>query len=504
MDKTVANLLYFFFAVLIGRLVGGITTFIIARIMTPADYGIWVTLLVIASYAPILCLGTVESLVKMFPFYFGRGELENARRLESNVLGSLVIAAVILLAVGATFQFFTPAETVRSLGNIIRIIVLAACLAIFSAFYYYRFTAHQNFRNVSFIDSLRAVVFFLLIVPLAWLWGLMGAAVAFAVSEFFVLLYSFIANDRVLGRVAIGFDFPIMRNLVAIGFPITVIWWVYMLQMSADRLISMSMLGKEATGFYGLGASMVSTIVLIPMVLGRVLYPKINEEVGKDTNREGLNRYVLVPAQGLGLVVPILIGTLIILIPELYRVFFPKYVRGIASTQILLLGVYFICLIRTGVNYLVAINKQNRVLGYVAISLCINVLVSVGLVKLGFSIEGISCGTSVSGLVLAVLIWKSVFANLKYPRQEQYRELAYLMMPFLICSILSAGLLALCRGFATQHHPMFLYSSAAIFVALYSIAVFTVPPLNSWSKSLFSRIREQVVNMLSKKISVVS
>jgi O-antigen/teichoic acid export membrane protein len=504
MDKTVANLLYFFFAVLLVRLVGGITTFIIARILSPADYGIWVTLLVIASYAPILCLGTVEALVKMFPFYTGKGDLEKARRLESNVLGSLVFAAALLLAAGATFQFFTHAEAIRSLANIIRLVVLAAGFAVFSAFYYYRFTAHQNFRYVSFTDSLRAIGMFVLIVPFAWRWGLMGAALAFMVNEFLVLSWSYAANGRILGRVAIGFDFGAMRNLVAIGFPITVIWWVYMLQMSADRLISMSMLGKEATGFYGLGASMVSAIVLIPMVLGRVLYPKVNEEVGKNTNRDGLNQYVLVPAQGLGLVVPFLIGTLIILTPELYRIFFPKYIRGIASAQILLVGVYFICLIRTGVNYLVAINKQNKVLGFVMMSLCLNIAASVALVKLGLSIEGISIGTAVSGLVLAVLIWKSVFVNLAYARHKQYRELGYLIVPFLICAILSVGLLAICRGAAPRYYPLSLYGAAVLFVALYSVAVFTIPPLNSWSKNLYTRIREQGAGMFSKRTSAVS
>jgi Na+-driven multidrug efflux pump len=126
------------------------------------------------------------------------------------------------------------------------------------------------------------------------------------------------------------------------------------------------------------------------------------------------------------------------------------------------------------------------------------------LVKLGLSIEGISVGTSVSGLVLAVLIWKSVFVNLAYTRQKQYRELAYLMMPFLICAILSVGFLALCRGAAPRYYPLFLYSAAVIFVVLYSVAVFTIPPLNSWSKSLYSRIREQGARIFPGKSNAAS
>jgi O-antigen/teichoic acid export membrane protein len=497
-DKIVANFLYSFVAVFLVRFIGGITTFVIARILSPADYGLWVTLLVIASYAPIICLGTVETLVKMFPFYMGRGEPEKAKRLESNVLGSLVLAAALLLAAGAVFPLFTNAAIVGSLGNVIRLIVLAAGLALFSMFYYYRFTAHQNFRYVSYFETLRAIGMFALIVPFAWLWGITGAALAFTVNEILILSFSYGASNRVLGKMTIGFDLREMRGLVAIGFPITVIWWTYMLQTSADRLISMSMLGKEATGYYGLGASMVSAIVLIPMVLGRVLYPKVNEEVGKNATRERLNLYVLAPAQGLGLVLPFFIGLLIILTPQLFRFFFPKYVPGIVSAQILLIGVYFVCLIRTGVNYLVAIDKQNVVLLFVLASLGANIATSVFLVRQGYSIEGISTGTSVSALVLAFLLWRSVFAHMGYSRPKQFLEMAYLLLPFSFCMVLAFGLPALFRELAHRHNALTLCFTALIFIVLYTLAAWTIPPLSSWSKSLYSRIREQGTRIFQK------
>jgi O-antigen/teichoic acid export membrane protein len=500
-DKTVANFLYSFAAVFLVRFVGGITTFVIARILSPADYGMWVTLLVIGSYAPIICLGTLEALVKMFPFYTGRGEAAKAALLESNVLGSLVLAAGLLLTAGATFHFFVQASDLGSLVNIIRLFVLAASLALLSAFYYYRFTAHQNFRYVSYIEALRAVTLFLLIVPFSWLWGLMGAALAFTFNEILILTFSHAANNRILGKLAVSFDLREIKGLVATGFPITVIWWTYMLQTSVDRLISMSMLGKAPTGYYGLGASMASAIVLIPMILGRVLYPKVNEEVGKNAGRARLTNYVLVPAQGLGLFLPLVIGTLIILTPELYRVFFPKYVRGIASAQILLLGVYFVSLIRTGVNYLVAINKQNNVLLFVLASLCANVLTSVVLVKQGYSIEGISVGTSVSALVFAALLWRSVFGRLGYAPAAQGRELAFLLMPFLLCVTLSLGLPALVREAIPGNAPLASGCAAVLFAALYALGVTTIPPLNAWSKSLASTIREQARAAISRKTS---
>ncbi len=499
MDKTVSNFLYSFVAVFLVRFVGGITTFIIARILSPADYGTWVTLLVIVSYAPIVCLGTMETLVKMFPFYTGRGEIARAARMESNVLGSLALSAALLLAAGATFQFFTHAFDSGQLRFLIRLFSLAAGLAVFSGFYYYRFTAHQNFRYVSYIETLRAVMLFALLVPFSWLWGLRGAAIAYVANELVILSFSYIANNRVLGRCAIRFEPGEMKGLIAIGFPITVIWWTYMLQTSVDRLISMSMLGRAPTGFYGLGASMASAIVLIPMVLGRVLYPKVNEEVGRNADQERLTLYVLAPAQGLGLFLPVLVGTLLLLTPDLYRTFFPKYVPGIASAQILLVGVYFVSLIRTGVNYLVAIDKQNKVLAFVLVSLCANILTGVGLVKLGFSIEGISVGTSVSALMFAALLWKSVFSRLGYPLTRQGLELASLLLPISLCVAVSLALLTAIREFFPHHGWPVSLCASAVFVAAYVALVRVIPPLAGWSDSLYSRIKGQITGVLLRR-----
>jgi O-antigen/teichoic acid export membrane protein len=493
MNKTASNLFYFSIAVVLVKIVGACTTFIVARVLSPGDYGIWVTLLVVGSFSSIICLGTLESLIKLFPFYAGKGETEKASGLESGVLGSIVIAAGVLCAAGATFHFFISSGAALAYVNIIRVMALAAALGVFSAFFYHRFMAHQDFKVVSAIDSLRSVSMFVFIVPCSWLWGLKGAVIAILLNETVMLLVSFIINKRTLGTVLPRFRAGQLFNLVRVGFPITIIWWTYMFQTTIDRLLSMSMLGKEATGYYGLGASIVSALVLIPMVLGRVLYPKVNEEIGKNAGQAELLTYVIMPAQALALVLPVIIGMLVIAVPDLYRLLFTKYVPGILSAQVLLLGAYFICLIRSGVNYLVAIDKQSRVLSYVAASLVVNVGLSVGLVNLGCGITGISIGMSVSGAVLATLLWKSVFVQLQYPFKKQIAEVFYLYLPFFI----SGALIALAQW---TLHPaptafgMFVRAGGAgLFLALYSLAIAFVPPLNTWTKVLYGRIKPVIL-----------
>jgi O-antigen/teichoic acid export membrane protein len=312
-------------------------------------------------------------------------------------------------------------------------------------------------------------------------------------NEMVMLLVSFLINKRTLGSVRPRFEAGQLLDLVRVGFPITIIWWTYMFQTTIDRLLSMALLGKEQTGYYGLGASIVSTLVLIPMVLGRVLYPKVNEEIGKNAGQSELLSYVIMPAQALAILLPVIVGTLVIAIPDLYRLLFAKYVPGILSAQILLLGAYFICLIRSGVNYLVAIDKQNRVLSYVAASLFVNVGLSVVLVKLGYGIVGISTGMAVSGVVLATLLWKSVFRQLGYSLKKQAVEVYYLYLPFMICLALIClanwAMLPVPAAFGVFVRA----GGAVLFLALYCLAIATIPPLNSWTKVLYGRIKPVIL-----------
>ncbi len=494
MNKTAKNLAYFSIAVAFVKVIGALTMFLVAHILSPGDYGTWITVLVIGSFSSIVCLGTIESLIKLFPFFSGQGEAEKARALESNVFGSIFLSAAVLIVLGLLFPLFATTTKLLSFTFIIRIMVIAASVSMFSAFYYYRFMAHQDFRLVGIIDSARSLSLFCLIVPFSYFWSLNGAVIAIAVNEICILGISIAMNKKTLGAVPPSFDIQQLKYLIGVGFPITIIWWAYMFQTTIDRVLCMAMLGKQATGWYGLGASIVSALVLVPMILGRVLYPKVNEEIGKNASQNTISEYVIMPARLLGLALPLIIGTLFILTPDVYKLFFSKYMPGAMSAKILLLGAYFICLIRSGVNYLVAIDKQNNVLLYVVASLGLNIGMCYGLVRLHMGIEGIAIGLSVSGFVLTTLIWRSVFKELALPFMAQLREIFFLYLPFVLCAIL-VFFAPLFQHSLPRHLPSLLGNSmaAAAFTVAYIAIILVVPPLNLWSKGLILRIRTTVL-----------
>jgi O-antigen/teichoic acid export membrane protein len=164
------------------------------------------------------------------------------------------------------------------------------------------------------------------------------------------------------------------------------------------------------------------------------------------------------------------------------------------SAQILLLGAYFVCLIRSGVNYLVAIDKQNTVLMNVLLSLGLNIGLCYVLVKAGFGIEGIAVGLSVSGIVLTTLIWRTVFKELKLFFAQQFRELFYLYLPFIVCCLWVVCAIMFRHAVLYSLSPLLGNAIAAIAFALaYSGTILILPPLCTWSQGLVLRMRSVIM-----------
>ena len=236
---------------------------------------------------------------------------------------------------------------------------------------------------------------------------------------------------------------------------------------------------------------MILIIVLIPFAVGSVLYPKVSEGVGKNLRKEDMELLVITPAQALSLFLPAAIGVLILLSPVIYHKVFPKYVNGLLSAQILLLGAFFSCLIRTGVNFLVANNKHLQVILYVAISLITVVATSISFVKMGFDIEGIALGTALSGMVFTTLIWKAVFKYFGYNLTDQFKKLFNLYAPFfLLLGLL--GIFMLAKPGLLVNNGYSVMALAVIFMALLIAIIIASPPFNNTSRKIFRLIKGRV------------
>lgn len=493
MNSTLRNMIYVFTASTFSKILGAIAALIIPNIMGPTHYGVWVTLLLIIAYAPIVTLGTVETLLKQYPYFVGKGEPNKAVQLEENVFGSICLTALALIICSILVPFILPYLGLDLYQQEIRLMLLAASINLFSGFFYFRFTAHHRFRASGAVDVIRAITTLLFVFIFVWTWGLKGAVIGYLLSEIVLCATSTLMSLKVCGKIKIriNLDFSMISQIIRIGFPITIVWWVLTLQSSVDRLVSASFLGKTMTGHYYLGVSFVSILVLIPAAVNRVLYPKITEGIGKKLDSIHMSSLVILPVRALSVTIPAFIGGLIIMLPMVYTYIFPKYLPGLRSAQFILLGFFFAGLIGNGANYLIAKNKQNTLLIFVLISLAANAVCAAYFISIGLSIEGVAISTGLATALLVTLIWKLVLKNMKFDTIDQWKGLLELYAPF----ILMLGLLFVLQII----FPMFLRSSS-IFAIVYSllfivsylaIALF-IPPYNKWCKEIYCLFKNHI------------
>ncbi len=430
MGRIARNVMFATFGILFAQAIGSIRSFLLAKLVEPADYGIWTAAQTVASLAPIACLGTVEALLKRVPFLRGKGDEGGLRLIESSVLGTIVISAAFLSALFLGFPQVIWSSFVRENLLVVQITAASAAIGFLSAFYYYRCTAYEDFKAVSVLDSSRAILGSFWVLALAWKWGLMGAVVGFFLAEVCTWWLSGYVCGREHGPVKASFQLAPMAEAVKVGFPITIIWWIYVIHSNVGRMTAVSFLGNTQTGYFGVGGSLAMLFSLVPNTIGRVFYPRVNAQVGAKASIEELRKSVVMPTSAITLVLPITQVVIFYLLPIVYQDFLPKYREGLACAQILIFGAFFVGLIRNGANYLIAVDRQVHLMGYVTVSVALNAGLSYFLASKGFGINGIAFAASLGSAVLAILIWQQVMFELGYSRRERLALFASFCLPF--------------------------------------------------------------------------
>lgn len=474
-------------ASVLSKIAGGLSSFFIAKALQPANFGIWLTLTLFVSYCPILSLGTVETLLKQIPFYIGKGEFQTARRLEDVIFTAILLAAAAILSIGLIFMLFLKQLQASSIMPEIILMVVAASLSFPSAYFYYRFVARQNFKTMGIVEITRAFTNVSLIVGFSYIWGLMGAAAGFCITEMMICLVSWRMSRRSHGQVNFALDFRTMWNSILIGFPITIFWWIFMLQGSADRVVSISFLGKVPTGYYGIGISIVSVMFLLPKAISKVLYPRINEKLGETARVEDLFRIVILPTRILNLFLSGVIGIAVIFMPFVYHLV-PKYLPGLAAGEILLVLSTIRLSTANGVNFLIATNKQKQLCLLGLGSLCIGVIAAYGAVWSGWGIEGLAVSTFVSDSFFALFMWRSVFEGMGFASSKQWREIVKLQVPFLVMLIILGFGILVAPQFLT-HTTKFSIAYAVIFAIIYAAMIFITPMTRQWGTEVVTVLR---------------
>ncbi len=466
------NIAYYVTAMLLGRGAGFVQTFALARMLGPDGFGIWVTIILLISYCPIFNLGALETMVKQVPFHHARKELAQMRQTEDAVLGSSILTSSFILFLAALAPLIVPLTAVRVSPYLASVALISVSVRCFSDFFYFRFAAYEDFKRSGMIDTFRAVAALIFVSILAWAWGLNGAVVGYLLHEISVCLLAAWSNIRNHGPVRPTFQWSSFATVVRIGFPITLLWWTFMVTFGIDRLILGKLAGATSVGYYSLGISIVSVVAMLPKAVGRVLYPRVNKQLGLKTDLPSMRRLVIGPTLALATLVNNVQGVILVGMPLLYTVLLPKYREGLLSGEILVVGAFFSFLLQNGANYLIADNQNKPLLRYIFVTLAFNAAADVIMIKTGCGIVGVACGTSLAGLLLTTLVWTRVLESLEFRGRQLWGTLFHLYLPVLILGVLAGALLVFKPGLIQTVGGWSLVIGVALLVAMNLILAF--------------------------------
>jgi O-antigen/teichoic acid export membrane protein len=223
----------------------------------------------------------------------------------------------------------------------------------------------------------------------------------------------------------------------------------------------------------------------------------VNAQVGARASLQDLRESVVMPTSAITLLLPISQTVVFYLLPILYNGFLPKYRSGLECAQILILGAFFVGLIRNGANYLIAVDKQMALMGYVVASVAVNAGASVALARLGFGINGIAFAASGASALLASLIWGRVLVELGYDRKNRLSLLGSFYIPFLgtlfAIAVVRLGILK-----SPGLSPWLLHLQMLLALCICCAVIFAFPSTRAGANALYRRVWFSVVVRFKK------
>jgi len=392
--KILLSISRFLSASLVGRAMALLVGFVIARVVSPYELGLYGTVLTVLLYAENAHLGIVNGFVKQYPIEQGRGETEDAERLRDGAYTSALGAS----CVGAIGIAFLTVLLGARLPEPVQVGLLLTAVAIplmqNYTFHYNLLRAEQDFRNVSRMTVVRAALEMCLGIGLVLAFGLYGVLIAIALVALGLNAYTY---ALVRQRPRLRFEARLALRTWKLGLPIfLVLVGGWLLFRMAGRTVIMALLPPEELGYFQVASMLQMTIWYVPFSVGFVLYPTMLEKLGATGRHEELGRYLFRPTALTSALVAVLAGIAWVCFEPVVAWVLPEYLPGVSAAKILVLAVFFWSIAVQFNNFLIAVDRRRPILIALGGSIAAAALIGGATVKMGLGIAGVAGAVTIA------------------------------------------------------------------------------------------------------------
>jgi O-antigen/teichoic acid export membrane protein len=287
--------------------------------------------------------------------------------------------------------------------------------------------ADKDFSLLSRALLFNSAAMFVLVSTLTYFFELRGIFFASLIATLLSFLFIRALTSY---RLSVAFKPVIAGSLFKVGFPILVAGGVYTVLLSIDKIAIIKMLGPRELGYYSIAVLALTYTNTFPKLFGIVLFPNMQEVLGKTGSKKSVLGYVKSAAFMMAYIFPVLLAAAYFLIPLLVHYVLPKYIPGLDSMKILLMGCFFLSLAPLGEKFAIAVNRQVVIIPMVIFAALLGWGLDYFLIKAGYGINGAALGISIAYLTYFLIIYSYALGHCDAVRSIA-ASLAKIFVPFL-------------------------------------------------------------------------
>lgn len=448
--RTLKNILQVIISNVSTILCGVLVGFVIPKILTVGDYGMYKIFMLYANYLGILSLGIIDGIVLKYGGY-------DYEQLDKKKFRGY-FAWYTLLTFGFCLLFVAASAFVNNVEYRHILVALGLYLVAVNVLGYYQQISQitQRFREYSNIKLIQSLLNSAIVLVFLFIHVRGGAVTYMQYTVVFVLMnialalwYVISYREIVFGkRESLASCAGEVFGLARKGFPLLVANLCSLLILSLDRQFVSVLFTKEQYATYAFAYSMLALVTVATSAVSTVLYPLLKRQNAEDLVA-GYEHYVgaVIAFVGLGAVVFFPLAWFI-------RWFLPNYTESIVIFRIILPGLGFSSAISVVVqNYFKVYDRSNAFFGISVVILIISFVFNYIAWMIFKSRESISVAS-----IITITIW-FIVANGYIQRQHRdYRALN------LVYGLLQMGLFygATCIDNLLVSSALYVAGSAAV------------------------------------------
>ena len=260
---------------------------VLTRYLSPYDYGVVETFMVIvACLTGVVMLGGNTLLSKE---YFNNSDIE-IRHYAGNILGmTLLCSAIILILCFIVASFSEIFPGLIKISNFLMLLaVIIACFNAITALLTTLFQLQKKavsyaiFLNSKTIADITISLFLIIVVGLKWQGRIAGVSTG---SLIFLVIALVIFRSN-----GIGFKFPTRygKQILLLGLPLILAHVTGWVNQAIDKLMINNLIGVESTGLYSVGYRFGMVVLMIETAFSRAWLPFFYETINKNNRADDL------------------------------------------------------------------------------------------------------------------------------------------------------------------------------------------------------------------------